>query len=135
MDEMRGWQAVAEAVRRRLEQLPITKSQVVDRAGTDYRSFNKVVAGEEVTPAVRKKVARGLGWTPDSLDRIHRGESPIEGTNYLPGLDPPHPDGELELSASGVDLDELRQLDPETYDAIATQIRLALDRARERRQR
>lgn len=39
----------------------------------------------------------------------------------------------IRLSASGVDLDELLERDPEAYAAIMEQARIALDRARERR--
>jgi transcriptional regulator with XRE-family HTH domain len=41
-------------------------------------------------------------------------------------------DGPIRLSASGVDLDELHEKDPEAYAAIMEQARIALDRARER---
>lgn len=41
----------------------------------------------------------------------------------------------IRLSASGVDLDELRERDPEAYEAIMRQARIALDRARERGER
>lgn len=41
--------------------------------------------------------------------------------------------GPIRLSASGVDLDELLERDPEAYAAIMEQARIALDRARDRK--
>lgn len=40
--------------------------------------------------------------------------------------------GRIHMAASGVDLEELRQLDPEAYDSIENMARIALDRARQR---
>lgn len=43
------------------------------------------------------------------------------------------PQPAVRIEASGVDLSELRRLDPEAYEAIIRQAEIALDRARERR--
>lgn len=67
---------------------------------------------------------RALGWPPDAIVRLAAGEDPASLTGTTDRL--------IEMSASGVDLDELRRVDPETYAAIETLARSALDRANER---
>lgn len=102
-------QAIADGLRDLGE--GVTASAVGDwERGGSYPSRPKVFALEKV-----------LGLAAGDL------------TRYL-GFMPSNPDEDLELSASGVDLDELRRLDPDAYELIVRQAELALDRARERRQ-
>lgn len=52
----------------------------------------------------------------------------------MAGLVPePDPASPMAMAADGVDLVELRDLDPEGYETVAAQMRLLIQRARERR--
>lgn len=61
----------------------------------------------------------GLRWPSDALARIRQGEEPDS-------IDP----RSVQVDASGVDLEELRHADPESYEQIIGMARIALDRAR-----
>lgn len=88
MSDDQRWADVARALAAAVEASPWTESKLVERAGVDYRSFNKALRGEEISPALRKKIAIGIGWTPDSLDRVLRGDPPEWAGDNLPGLAP-----------------------------------------------
>lgn len=75
------WDRVAAALNRAVTASPLTKSAIVEQAGVDYRSFNKALAGEPISPALRKRIAIGLGWTPDSIDRLLAGDEPQRAGN------------------------------------------------------
>lgn len=73
---------------------------------------------------------RVLGTPPGTLSGI-LGYAPTTPTVVTAKVDVGQP--AVRISASGVDLDELRRLDPEAYEAIIRQAEIALDRARDRR--
>jgi hypothetical protein len=94
-------------------------------------------------------ICRALAWTPDSIQAILDGREPTEigyvvggaasgeggaASSHATGIRTPSPEP-IKLSAHGVDLDALREEDPEAYEAIMRQAEIALDRARERRPR
>lgn len=82
--------------------------------GDSYPQREKVFALEKVFNVLPGWLSQHLGYFPPGT------------TGYTE---------EVELSASGRDLEELRQADPESYEQIMSLARLALDRARERRRR
>lgn len=117
---MDGGQRLAQAVRaRRLAMGGMTQAQAASRAGVSDTTWNQIERGQPVSDRSLAKVSQAL-W-----------EDAGAGTAILEGAEPP--EAQLELSASGVDLDEPRALDPAAYELIVRQAELALERARERR--
>lgn len=96
------------------------------RVGVKQQSVQKWESGASSLSARRlEEVADALGVpVGDLLGDIRRTM-----TDHIGMTD----EATVELSASGVDLEELHRLDPEQYDAIMRQAELALDRARQRR--
>lgn len=96
------------------------------KVGVKQQSVQKWESGASSLSARRlEAVANALGVpVGDLLGNITRTV-----TDHVGATD----DTQVELSASGVDLEELHRLDPEQYDAIMRQAELALDRARQRR--
>lgn len=112
--------------------------------------------GRTAKGLTKRKAARAAGFDEAVWRQIEEGYRLIQG-NRVPanprdenleaaarvvGLDPaavfeaagrPFDRAPIEISASGVDLDELAREDPEQYEAIMDLARLALDRARARR--
>ena len=71
-------QSVAEAVRARLDELGWTQVELVRQAGVSSFTVQRMVNEEDATfrLEIKRKVSTALGWTPDSLDRIARGDAP-----------------------------------------------------------
>lgn len=66
-----------------------------------------------------------LDWPQDALDRLAAGADPDDFDRE------PEPPA-IQMAASGVDLEELRRLDPEAYEHIYGLVEIAIDRARQR---
>lgn len=71
--------AVADAIRQRMRELGINQAELIRRSGVSDTTLRKALKGEPVK-AVQKRydLARALGWTPDSIDRLTAGEEPVE---------------------------------------------------------
>ena len=73
------WAAVGEALTERMAALRMTKAEVIRGSKVSGKTLDGYLAGQ---PIVRRdkarELCRTLGWTPDSIDRILRGESPAE---------------------------------------------------------
>lgn len=118
-DEDEGWDLVATRLQREMDDRNLTINQLDRASGISYKTIRRLLDGDGVTRRDRLVVlAQFFGWPSDGFDRIRRGEEPTE---------------EIHIDASGTDLEELRQADPESYDQIMAMAKLALDRARERR--
>lgn len=131
-DNADAWKEVGrriEAARRRLR---LTKRGAATKAGISEALWRHLEAGERspapgvvvpVSPrdASLEAAARAVALDPAPLFKL-------VGRDYVPLDDEP-----IELSASGVDLEELRLADPEMYEQLMAMARTALDRARERR--
>lgn len=77
------WLRLAELVRRRREQRHLSQRQVAVAAGTTDRLISSIERAERTTykPQNLSAVAVALGWTPDSAERILRGEPPVDDTH------------------------------------------------------
>lgn len=75
----------------------------------------------------RRALLAALRWPPDAMVLLASGADPDE-LDYQPDPEPEP----IQIAASGVDLEELRRVDPESYDQIIGMARIALDRARQR---
>lgn len=75
MDE---WDRVGRAIAERIEELGLTKAEVIRRSGVSGTSLDAYIAGQ---PIKRKDKLAGLcaalGWTPDSVELVRRGEQPV----------------------------------------------------------
>lgn len=91
----------------------LTQVELGERIGVRQQSVVKWEQGITKPSTSRlASIATALGVTADQL---------LGGESLRP-----------EMSASGIDLDELRRVDPEMYAQIEQMARLALDRANER---
>jgi len=75
------------------------------------------------TDRVLAAISRGLDWPPNALASIRDG---ADVSTFEPDDEP------MTMDASGVDLEELRQLDPDAYEQLVQLGRTLLERARER---
>jgi DNA-binding XRE family transcriptional regulator len=72
---------VMQAIKtRRDDVLKITQQEAAVLAGVSLASWNKIETGRQdpATLSIRNKrgMCAALGWSPDSIDRILRGEEP-----------------------------------------------------------
>lgn len=113
-----GWERVAIRLHDEIQQRGLTRARIARDTGVSPQTLHKLLAGEPIARTDRLSVlASYLGWPGDGFERVRRGEDPH---------------GPVELAASGVDLEELREADPEAYEQIIGMARIALDRARRR---
>lgn len=118
---------VGTRIRAERVQAGLTQTQLGDLVGVKQQSVAKWEDGGTITIERLEAIAEVLQIPV----RILLGEPTNETTVPSRSNDADHV---LELSASGVDLEELRRLDPQAYELIVRQAELALDRARERRE-
>lgn len=73
---------MAEAIAKRMRQRKLTPSSLAERTGLTQQGLAPLRRGERRNYQDRLKlpVADALGWTPDSIDRLLRGEPAIELT-------------------------------------------------------
>ena len=71
---------VSEAVRERRESLRLSQNDAAARAGLSAGIWNMLENGrrESIRARTAKQIAEALGWTPDSIERLARGEEPVE---------------------------------------------------------
>jgi len=106
------------------EAITVTGSAVGEWCrGESEPSRDKVFALERIFDLFPGHFTRLLGYEPPTEVT---GKASVKGGGKAGGRG-------VRISASGVDLDELRRLDPEAYQAIIRQAEIALDRARDRR--
>lgn len=105
---------VGDRIRIARERAGLTQAELAHQAGLRQQSVAKWEAGlSSPSASSLASIARALRTSTDGLL----------------GLE------EITIDASGADLGELRERDPEAYEAIIAQARIALDRARARRRR
>lgn len=120
---------MGEAIRSARTRAGLSQVAFARRCGVSQQ-FVSAVEGGIKTPSVEtlRRIREVVGgFTPDE-DRALR---PIWDLDTDDTASP----GEIRLSASGTDLDELRQVDPDAYELIMVQARAALERARARGRR
>ncbi len=119
---------LGEIIKTRRDALGRTQVKVLDvakAAGHEfsdptYRAIEGGRSKSVPTGRVLAGISVGLDWPPDALAKIAAGANPAT-------IDAP-----IEMSASGIDLDELRRVDPEMYEQIRNLARTALERAAKR---
>lgn len=148
---------MAEAIERRRRELGLSPGDFATAAGLTRQGLDPVRKGyrRAYQDKVRLGVARALAWPLDAIDRLLAGEDPATFAHTthatgnvtigvgIAGSSTPsgslsaevirgNPD-EIQLAASGVDLEELRLADPDAYALVMDLAKTALDRARARR--
>lgn len=125
-DESAREAAVGEALKRARGRE--SQRAVAARAGvspTQWRHMENGIRDNGVpvraSDRTLEAAARAVGLDPAALFEI-------AGRPYESSDEPIH------LSASGADLDQLRVLDPDAYELVMAQAKLALDRAHRRRE-
>lgn len=75
---MTNWERLADAVRQRIVELSINAAELARRAGVSAAYISVMLSGTEKTYRTMDaaKVSAALGWTPDSVQRVLRGEEP-----------------------------------------------------------
>jgi transcriptional regulator with XRE-family HTH domain len=82
MDEQsERWTALGEAIRARMAALPRTQADVVRASGVNELTVRHLMAGTpgNYRPSTLAKVSKALLWTPESIEQMLRGASPIDG--------------------------------------------------------
>src|SRR5436190_17384963 len=75
------WRRVAAAIEARRAEIPLTKTELYERSMSEG-TFRKMAHGVGVArPENRTLIARALGWTDDSIDRLLRHEAPVAATS------------------------------------------------------
>lgn len=123
---------IGDEYRRRRTRLRLTQDQI---PGVSSATVRKIEKGTEPNPTerIRLHLAEALGWPDNAHELLAQGATASELLDEFDRVHRPGPaGGPIRLSASGVDLDELLDRDPEAYAAIMEQARIALDRARQR---
>lgn len=112
---------MGQIVKERREALGIAQDDIDGISSATVRKIERGIAGA-IRGQKRAALTTTLRWPLNALDLLADGADPEE-------LGSPS----IEISASGVDLDELARIDPEQYESIMDLARIALDRARARR--
>jgi transcriptional regulator with XRE-family HTH domain len=114
-DGDKGWDLVAARLEREISRRGLTLRAIESATGVNYRTLQKLLAGERVTRRDRlAELARYLGWEGDGFDRIRRGQEPEAAV--------------VAMSASGANLAEIRERDPEYFAQLEELARLAIER-------
>jgi len=79
---------VSGAVRERRESLRLSQNDAAARAGLSAGIWNMLENGrrESIRARTAKQIAEALGWTPDSIERLARGEEPVEAMPERPAV-------------------------------------------------
>lgn len=72
-----GWTRVGRAIAERIDDLGVTKAEVIRRSGVSGTSLDAYISGQ---PIKRRDKLTGLcaalGWTPGSIEAIANGRTP-----------------------------------------------------------
>lgn len=76
-NQSKRWSVVAAAISARMDELGISRAELQRQANISDKTMARYLDGE---PIIRKDkrydLARALGWTPNSIDRMLDGEAP-----------------------------------------------------------
>ena len=92
---------VSGAVRERRESLRLSQNDAAARAGLSAGIWNMLENGrrESIRARTAKQIAEALGWTPDSIERLARGEEPVEAAPERPAVYASTADGQVFTAA------------------------------------
>ena len=81
-----NWAAVARAVSERMDELGMSQMDLVRRSGVSDATIRRLTRGDDRYGFRRTSLAavsKALGWRPDALTAISRGEDPPRTVDYL----------------------------------------------------
>jgi hypothetical protein len=90
-----NWSVVATAIAERMDELAWDQATLVRVSGLSDPFVRGMMNGTprgSPRPANLRRLAIGLGWTPDSIDRLLAGEDPVENGTQLPNHTDPQAD-------------------------------------------
>ena len=74
-----SWVRVGRAISARIATLGLLKTEVQKTAGVSDKTLNGYIAGKPIVLANKRRgLCAALRWAPDSIDRLLRGEDPVE---------------------------------------------------------
>jgi transcriptional regulator with XRE-family HTH domain len=77
MDENAGWDRVAAWLQAEIERQGLTLRKIEIEGGVAYRTVQKLLDGKPVGRRdALARLAGFLGYEPDAIDRVRRGEEP-----------------------------------------------------------
>jgi hypothetical protein len=75
--ETTNWPAVAAALNERIDELAVTKAELIRKSGVSFKTLDGYLNGEPIQRRdKRRDLCIALGWTTDSIDRILQGLEP-----------------------------------------------------------
>lgn len=107
-----AWKRVAERVRtRRDDELGLTQEQLAARAevGTATIRLIETAGRKRYNRSTLRQVSQALGWTPDSIDRVARGDEPLLTEPSTPATDEAYEKLRAELQLLRDDVEQLKQ--------------------------
>lgn len=136
---------LAEAIETRRTELGLSPTAFAEATGLSLQALRNLRRGEvrRYQDRLTMPVTRVLGWTPDSIDRLLRGEPPqlrTDGKTMIdlfaerrPGHELTHRIAVALRDAQPTTLDEVEEIwdANSTLQAVARQIRFQADRDRE----
>lgn len=97
-----AWEAVADAIQRRMDFLGLTKAEVIRRSGITFKTLDRYLAGEPIRRAdKRRDLIEALEWRHDAIDGLLAGDASPEA---MASSTPPQ---ETERSAASMTMDEV----------------------------
>lgn len=71
------WPDVGASITARIDQLLLTKAEVIRLSGVSDKTLKGYMEGQPVRRVDKKReLSRALGWTDDGIDRLLDGEAP-----------------------------------------------------------
>lgn len=83
----KDWQAVALAIQQRLNERDLTQAQLAVRAGVapeTVRELRNNLRPRRRNPRTLTAISEALGWPPDHLANLLRGDQPADSTAGKP---------------------------------------------------
>ncbi len=79
-------QDVRAGIRARRDQLGLTQAELAHISGLSVSNWTALESGRRTTcrPGTARAMSAALGWTPDSIERLARGEEPVEAPARAP---------------------------------------------------
>lgn len=82
MASQEAWQKLADLLRERREEQGLSQRDLADAAGTTDRLISAIERTERTTfkPHKLRAIAKAVGWTGDSVNRILTGKEPVDAS-------------------------------------------------------
>lgn len=83
-DHPQRWDQVGAAIATRIKKLNMTKAEVIRQSGVSQKTLDGYIAGEPIVRADKRRgLCEALHWTPDSIDAILEGGSPMDDAVFI----------------------------------------------------